>query len=74
MSSLPKVAYVVISNFSVSFEISCGYCNLSKNTLRLINKIDKCRTFREKLVADFVQTSSTIAYFLFLQGSLGTRL
>ena len=64
-----------INNFFVSFEISGGSYNPSQNTLRLINKFEKCiPSFMESLIADFIQFSSAIAKFLFLQGRLGTRL
>ena len=69
------VCYIVINKFFESFEISGGSCNLSQNTLRLINKFEKCiPSFMESLIADFIQFSSTIAKFLFLQGRLGIRL
>ena len=42
--------------------------------LRLIYEIKLSRTFMESLIADFVQFSSTIAKFLFLERELGTRL
>ena len=69
------VCYIAINNFSVSFEIRGGSYNPSQNTLRLINKFEKCiPSFMESLIADFIQFSSAIAKFLFLQGRLGTRL
>ena len=89
MSSLPEnefsesifekehiiVCYIGRNNFFVSFEISGGSYNPSQNTLRLINKFEKCiPSFMESLIADFIQFSSAIAKFLFLQGRLGTRL
>ena len=89
MSSLPEnefsesifekehiiVCYIARNNFFVSFEISGGSYNPSQNTLRLINKFEKCiPSFMESLIADFIQFSSAIAKFLFLQGRLGTRL
>ena len=68
------VFYIVMSNFFVSFEISGGY-NSSQNTLRLINEFEKyIPSFIESLTANFIQFSSAIAKFLFLQGRLGTRL
>ena len=69
------VCYIVMNNFFVSFEIRGGSYNPSQNTLRLINKFEKCiPSFMESLIADFIQFSSAIAKFLFLQGRLGTRL
>ena len=45
------------------------------NTLRLINKFQKCNPFfMESLIADFIQFSGAIAKFLFLQGRLSTRV
>ena len=70
----PFNSHTVINNFFVSFEISGGSYNPSQNTLRLINKFEKCiPSFMESLI-DFIQFSSSIAKFLFLQGRLGTRL
>ena len=89
MSSLPEnefsesifekehliVCYIARNNFFVSFEISGGSYNPSQNTLRLINKFEKCiPSFMESLIADFIQFSTAITKFLFLQGRLGTRL
>ena len=89
MSSLPEnefsesifekehiiVCYIARNNFFVSFEISGGSYNPSQNTLRLINKFEKCvPSFMKSLIADFIQISSGIAKFSFLQGRLGTRL
>ena len=69
------VCYIIINNFFASFAISGGSYNPSQNTLRLINKFEKCiPSFMESLIADFIQFSSAIAKFLFLQGRLGTRL
>ena len=69
------VCYIVMNNFFVSFEISGGSYNSSQNTLRLINEFEKCiPSFIESLTANFIQFSSAIAKFLFLQGRLGTRL
>ena len=69
------VCYIVMNNFFVSFEIRGGSYNPSQNTLRLINKFEKCiPSFMESLIADFSQFSSAIGKFLFLQGRLGTRL
>ena len=69
------VCYIAINNFFVSFKIRGGSYNPSQNTLRLINKFEKCiPSFMESLIADFIQFSSAIAKFLFLQGRLGTRL
>ena len=69
------VCYIVINNFFLSFEISGGSYNPSQNTLRLINEFEKCiPSFMESLIAKFIQFSSVIAKFLFLQGRLGTRL
>ena len=62
------VCYIVINNFFVSFETSGGSYNLSQNTLRLISEFEKCiPSFMESLIASFVQFSSAIAKFLFLQ-------
>ena len=61
------VCYSVINNFFASFEISGGSYNPSKNTLKLINKFEKCNTsFMESLIADFIQFSGAIDKFLFL--------
>ena len=50
-----KVIWFVINNFFVSFKISGGSYNLSQNTLRLINKFEKCiLSFMESLIADFI--------------------
>ena len=69
------VCYIVMNNFFLSFEISGGSYNSSQNTLRLINEFEKCiPSFIEILTANFIQFSSAIAKFLFLQGRLGTRL
>ena len=69
------VCYVVINNISVSFEIRGGSYNPSQNTLRQINKFEKCiASFMKILIDGFIQFSGTIAKFLFLQGRLGTRL
>ena len=70
------VCYIVKNNFFASFEISGGSHNPSqKNTLRLINKFEKCNpSFMESLMTDFIQFSGAIAKFLFLRGRLGTRL
>ena len=68
------ICYNVVKNFFVSFEISGGSYNPSQNTLRLINKLEKCvLSLLESLIADFIQFSSAIAKFLFPQGRLGTR-
>ena len=49
------VCYIAINNFFVSFEISGGSYNPSQNTLRLINKFEKCMlSFMETLNADFI--------------------
>ena len=84
MSSLPNNEFsesvfekahliIVINNFFVSFEISCGSFNPSQNTLRLINKFEKCiSSFMKSLIADFIEFS--IVKFLFLLGRLGTRI
>ena len=69
------VCYIAINNSFVSFEISGGSNNPSQNTLRLINKFEKCiPSFMESLIADFIQFSSAITKVLFLLGRLGTRL
>ena len=69
------VCFIVINNFFLSFEINGGSYNPSQNTLRLINKFEKCvLSFMESLIADFIQLSSTFAKFLFLQRRLGTKL
>ena len=69
------VCYIIMNNFFVGFEISGGSYNSSQNTLRLINEFEKCiPSFIESLTANFIQFSSAIAKFLFLQGRLGTRL
>ena len=69
------VCYIAVNNFFVSFKIRGGSYNPSQNTLRLINKFEKCiPSFMESLIADFVEFSSAIAKILFLQGRLGTRL
>ena len=69
------VCYIVINNFFVSFEISGGSFNPSQNILRLTNEFEKyIPSFMESLTANFIQFSSAIAKFLFLQGRLGTRL
>ena len=69
------VCYIVINNFFVSFEISGGSYNPLQNTLKLINEFEKCiLSFIESLISDFIQFSSAIIKFLFLQGRLGTRL
>ena len=47
---------------------------LHKIILRLINEFEKVRTFVESLIVDFIQFSSAVATFLFLQRGLGTRL
>ena len=69
MSSLPEnefsesifekehiiVCYIARNNFFVSFEISGGSYNPSQNTLRVINKFEKCiPSFMESLIADFL--------------------
>ena len=70
-----KVIWFGINNFFVSFEISVVSYNLTQNTLRLINELEKCiQSFMESLIADFIQFFSAIAKFLFMQGRLGTRL
>ena len=59
----------------MSFEISGGSDNPSQNTLRLINKFEKCiLSIMESLTAEFIQFSSANAKFLFLQGRLGSTL
>ena len=69
------VCYIVINNFFGSFQISAGPYNPSQNTLRLINKFEKCiPSFMQSLIADFIQFSRAIVKFLFLQGRLSTRL
>ena len=79
--ALPKafnshiVCCIVIDNFFVSVEISGESINPSQNTLRLINKFEKCiSSFMESLIVDFIKFSSAIAKLLFLQRRLGTRL
>ena len=69
------VCYIVINNFMslwlykfLSFVISGGFYHLSQNTLRLINKFQKCWTFKECLIADFL---ALLPNFLFLQCRLG---
>ena len=71
------VYYTVTNNFEifVSFAISGGSCNPSQITLRLINEFEKCfLSSIESLIVDFIQFSSTITKFLFLQRRLGSRL
>ena len=70
-----KVIWFVRNNFFVSFEISSGSYNLSQNTLKLINEIEKyILSFMESLIADFSQFFRSFVKFLFMQGTLGTRL
>ena len=70
-----KVIWLVRNNFFVSFEISSGSYNLSQNTLKLINEIEKyILSFMESLIADFSQFFRSFVKFLFMQGTLGTRL
>ena len=67
------VCYIVMNSFFASFKISGGSHNPSQNTLRLINKFEKCKpSFMESLIADFIQFSGAIAKFLFLQGRLSS--
>ena len=82
MSSIPNNEFletmilptVFTKTFFVSFQISGESQYPLQDGLRLINEFEKCRTFMECLIADFIQFSSTIAEFLFLQGRLSTRL
>ena len=70
-----KVIWLVRNNFFVSFEISSGSYNLSQNTLKLINEIEKyILSFMESLIADFSQFFRSFVKFLFMQETLGTRL
>ena len=56
------VCYIVINSFFVSFEISGGSYDRSQNTLRLLNKFEKCiPSFMESLIDDFIQFSCAIA-------------
>ena len=66
------VCCIAINNlFFLRFEISGGSYDPSQNTLRLMNKFKKCiPSFKESLIADFVQFSSAIAKFSFLQARL----
>ena len=60
---------------SMSIEISGGSYNISQNTLKRMNKFEKCiLSFTESLIFYFIQFSSAIAKFLFVQERLGTRL
>ena len=64
--------YIDKNYFFVSIEVSGGYYNSSH--FSLINEFQKCRTFMESLKANFIQFSSAIAKFLYLQGKLGISL
>ena len=70
-----KVVWFVINNFFVSFETSSGCYNLSQNTSRLINEIEKCvLSFMESVIIDFIQLLRAMPNFFFIQEILGTRL
>ena len=63
------VHYTVINNFFVSFEISGGLYNLSRNTLESINEIEKCIvSFMENVVTDFFNLLVLLPNFCFGKG------
>ena len=68
------VFYFTIKNSPVTFEISDRYYNPLQNLLTRMNKFEKRRILMESLVAVFLQFSSIIKNFLFLQRWLGRRL
>ena len=61
------VFYFTIKDSPVTFEISDRYYNPLQNLLTRMNKFEKRRTLMESLVAVFLQFSSIIENFLFLQ-------